>query len=303
MTKNQNPLVSVIIPIYNVAPYLRECLDSILSQTYSNLQIILVNDGSTDESENIAKEYLRDSRMELVSVLNGGLSRARNTGLEKAIGEYIYFIDSDDYIHHKFISELVEVVQKYRVEFVYSDRLVRFYEKPNEMCKPLESNVFWLNSKNIVLVGGMVWRCLFAKSLLERSGVRFLERKIHEDEAFLYMILPFTSRIAMCSGAPYYYRQRKGSIMELHKKIRSYDYIDIFKEIYIFYKENHFLIKFNPPYRFVLDCAIRYENEKEYQRRSRDMIESLGIKIPIRERVVGFLKFIKSRLRCYGLIK
>ena len=97
------PLISVIVPIYNVAPYVRECLDSVINQTYKNLQIILVNDGSTDESESIAREYLSDERIELVCTKNGGLSRARNTGLEKAIGEYIYFIDSDDYIDLRFI--------------------------------------------------------------------------------------------------------------------------------------------------------------------------------------------------------
>lgn len=120
------PLISVIVPIYNVAPYVRECLDSVINQTYKNLQIILVNDGSTDESESITREYLSDERIELVCTKNGGLSRARNIGLEKAIGEYIYFIDSDDYIDLRFLEEMVEIARKYKIELVCNDQIVYF---------------------------------------------------------------------------------------------------------------------------------------------------------------------------------
>ena len=101
--------VSVIVPIFNVAPYLKECLDSLIAQTYTNLQIILINDGSTDNSESIAESYLYDSRVELISVDNGGLSYARNIGLKSAKGDFIYFIDSDDLIDHEYIEELVSV--------------------------------------------------------------------------------------------------------------------------------------------------------------------------------------------------
>ena len=112
---SKKPLVSVIIPIYNVAPYLRECLDSVVNQTYQNLQIILINDGSTDESGSIAREYLNDVRVELFFVKNGGLSRARNLGMSEARGAYIYFIDSDDYIECNYIEEMVRVAQDVRL--------------------------------------------------------------------------------------------------------------------------------------------------------------------------------------------
>lgn len=272
----KNPLVSVIIPIYNVAPYLRECLDSILSQTYLNLQIILVNDGSTDESESIAKEYLRDNRVELVSVANGGLSYARNIGLGRARGEYIYFIDSDDYIDLGYIEELVSVAREFEVEFVCNDNIAPFAlgevkEKPKSPPKLLIPN-----SENIVL-GGAVWRCLFAKSLLERSGVRFLEGKIYEDEGFLYMILPFLSSFVRFSGLPYFYRQRENSIMSNHKKFRSYDLLDVFEAIYRFYQERGFLQKFKPPYYFLHSSARGYENEKEYLAKAKELANTLEI--------------------------
>lgn len=107
------PKVYVIIPIYNVAPYLRECLDSVVNQTYHNLRIILVNDGSTDNSEAIAKEYLSDERVALISKENGGLSSARNVGLQIAYKEgnsedYVVFLDSDDYMALGYVEKMVE---------------------------------------------------------------------------------------------------------------------------------------------------------------------------------------------------
>lgn len=110
---NKNPRVYVIVPIYNVEPYLRECLDSVVNQTYKNLSIILVNDGSTDNSEAIAKEYLSDERVILISKENGGLSSARNAGLKKAYLEgddedYILFLDSDDYLSLSYVESMVK---------------------------------------------------------------------------------------------------------------------------------------------------------------------------------------------------
>ena len=98
-------MVSIIIPVYNVEQYLRECVDSVLNQTYSDVEVILVDDESTDQSGNICDEYAEmDSRIKVIHKKNGGVSSARNTGIDKAVGEYLLFVDSDDAIH----SELVE---------------------------------------------------------------------------------------------------------------------------------------------------------------------------------------------------
>ena len=105
------PLISVVVPIFNVQDYLRECIDSILGQTYKNIEIILVDDGSNDDCPQICDEYkLKDERISVIHKENGGLSDARNKGLEFSTGEYICFIDSDDYIDCKFIEKLFKLV-------------------------------------------------------------------------------------------------------------------------------------------------------------------------------------------------
>lgn len=270
------PLLSVIIPIYNVAPYLRECLDSVISQTYKNLQIILINDGSSDESERIAQEYLSDERVELVSVENGGLSKARNIGLVQVKGEYIYFMDSDDYISQGFLEEMIQIAERFGAEFVCNDQIVRFGVSEIAYKERVEPKEIEVDSQSIIL-GGAVWRCLFAKSLLQRSGVRFLEGKIYEDEAFLYMNLPFVKKFVRYCGEPYFYRQRENSIMSHHKKFRSYDLLDIFEAIYLFFQEKGFLKTLNPPYYFLTKSAKGYENEQEYLQKARQLAKTLGI--------------------------
>lgn len=302
-TVEQN-LISVIVPIYNVAPYLEECLDSIINQTYKRLQVVLVDDGSTDESVVIAKNYLNDNRVQLISVENGGVSKARNIGLELARGEYIYFIDSDDCIASTYLEEMLFLMEQYNVDLVCNDHIVYFDNKYNCEYIPMDKHVQVLTpNKQNVITGGIVCRCLLRKTLLDFTKIKFIEGKRHEDEGFMYMIYPFLRRYVRYRGVPYYYRQRKGSFMYMHKSYRNYDYIDIFKLIYLFYKENKLLEKFNPPYRFVLDCAIRYDNEKEYRKRSKEAIKELGVTIPVCEKIRGFLKLIKSRLRYYGFIR
>lgn len=270
------PLLSIIIPIYNVAPYLRECLDSVISQTYKNLQIILINDGSSDESEKIAQEYLSDKRVELMSVENGGLSKARNIGLVQAKGEYIYFMDSDDYISQDFLEEMIQIAQRFGAEFVCNDQIVRFGVGEIAYKERVEPKEIEVDSQSIIL-GGAVWRCLFAKSLLQRSGVRFLEGKIYEDEAFLYMNLPFVKKFVKYCGEPYFYRQRENSIMSHHKKFRSYDLLDVFEAIYLFFQEKGFLKTLNPPYYFLTKSAKGYENEQEYLQKAKQLAKILGI--------------------------
>ena len=111
--------VSIIIPVYNVEKYLKKCLDSVINQTYKDIEIICVNDGSKDGSENILKEYAtKDSRIKIIEKKNGGLSSARNAGLDVASGEYCYFVDSDDWIELNTIEKLTDIILSNDVDVV-----------------------------------------------------------------------------------------------------------------------------------------------------------------------------------------
>ena len=122
-------LISIIIPVYNVRKYLEECLDSVINQTYKNIEIICVNDGSTDNSLELLYEYSKkDSRIKIIDKKNGGVSSARNLGIKNAIGEYIYFVDSDDWIELNLIEEFVNVIKTEEVDIVRCNH----YKNQNE---------------------------------------------------------------------------------------------------------------------------------------------------------------------------
>jgi glycosyltransferase involved in cell wall biosynthesis len=122
---NQNPLISVIVPIYNTEKYLRECLDSLINQTYKNLQIILINDGSKDKSGKICEEYAgKDSRIIYKRVENGGVSSARNKGLALATGDYYHFPDSDDYLELDTYEYLLGLINIHKCDSVVFEHFV-----------------------------------------------------------------------------------------------------------------------------------------------------------------------------------
>ena len=123
-------LVSVIVPVYNVLPYLRESLDSVINQTYKDLEIIIVDDGSTDGSDAVCEEYAKDSRVKVIHQKNHGLSAARNVGLDIARGDYIAFLDSDDVYLPDMIQTMVEGIQKSQADVVVCG-FIRVYSKKN----------------------------------------------------------------------------------------------------------------------------------------------------------------------------
>lgn len=211
------PKISVIIPVYNVADYLRECIDSVISQTYTNIEIILIDDGSTDDSGKICDEYeQKDNRIKVMHKPNGGVSSARNAGLGAADGELITFIDSDDWID----TDTIELLQKNLTEhsadisccnisLVYKDKKVpKNFE---------ESGILTLNSEqaissmlqNTYVAAGAVPK-LFRKQAI--IGIKFPEEyKCGEDMLFMFEAL-LNSKIIICDTKPKYYaRQRKSS--------------------------------------------------------------------------------------------
>lgn len=224
--------ISIIVPVYNVENYLSRCIDSIVNQTYKELEIILVNDGSTDRCPQICEEYAAlDQRIQVVHKSNGGLSDARNVGIDMSSGRYLMFVDSDDYIDICMVQKLYEAVAEHDADlgicnFKYvGDEPDSHYDNRN---LPIRNEVIGgsevLNQR---LFQKKSWYWVVAVCKLYRrelfDQVRFPVGKLHEDEFILHRILLQCSKIACIATPMYSYYQRKGSIMDRKKDVKKLD--------------------------------------------------------------------------------
>lgn len=219
-------LISIILPIYNVEKYLEKCIQSVIAQTYSNIEIILVNDGSKDNSLEICNQYAeRDNRIVVLDKKNGGLSDARNAGAKIAKGEYFVFIDSDDYIHHQMIELLYKgIVEKNAelaicdLQYVYEGKQVERENEKIDISKEIE-NITCFDRKKAIenilsenfIVYTVAWNKIYHRKLFNQIEYPF--GKIHEDEFTTYRLLYCAERIAYIHQPLYYYVQRQNSIM------------------------------------------------------------------------------------------
>ena len=221
----QIPEISVIVPIYNTAPYLQICLQAIAMQTYSSFEVILVDDGSTDNSSEICKKYVEaDSRFHYFFKKNEGQATARNLGLKHARGNFISFIDSDDFVHQDYLKIMVETIKQENADIVVSefflwkspyllDPICFNTKKPytsTEDQKTFRYGIFSLlnNSKSPTIFGGHVANKLFRSHVLQ--GVYFKNWKV-EDEIFLFEVTRNISKVVYIWEKMYFYRQRQFS--------------------------------------------------------------------------------------------
>lgn len=211
------PLLSVIVPVYNTSPWLRRCLDSICAQTYRNLEILCVNDGSTDNSAEILAEYAaKDGRIKVFTQKNAGLSAARNTALEHATGDWIAGVDSDDYLEPEVYERVVACVADEVDMVCFGVNTVTengaelphwdYFDLPE--AGPCEMNPELAGRLNVCF-----WSKLWRRSLLESHNLRFPDGLVHEDNAMYCCALPWIRKVAFCSYAGYNYAQRADSIM------------------------------------------------------------------------------------------
>lgn len=209
--------ISIIVPVYNTAPWLRRCLDSICAQTYWNLEILCVNDGSTDNSAEILEEYAAwDSRIKVFTQENAGLSAARNTALDYASGEWISAVDSDDFLPLDAMANALACASE-EVDMVFSH--IREVREDGSMLPvndyfdlPADGE-YTLTPKLAGELYVCFWGKLMRRSVIEKIGLRFPVGLLHEDDAFYYRFIPHVRRIATCHKDGYFYVQRSGSIM------------------------------------------------------------------------------------------
>lgn len=210
--------ITVIIPIYNVESYLRKCIDSVINQTMQEIEIILVDDGSTDSSPQICDEYaLKDDRIKVIHKINGGLSDARNVGIDIARGIYLTFVDSDDWIDKNFCKYLYTLAKEKNADIVQCN-FTKVYEEDIHIELELDvKEVMYSGVEALNLLYGeeetrTVIACgkIYKKKLFEQ--IRFPKGKIHEDEFTTYKLIHKANKVIDTNLQLYYYLQRQGSI-------------------------------------------------------------------------------------------
>lgn len=238
MSQKQS-LISVIIPIYNVEKFLDHCIQSILNQTYQNLEIILVDDGSPDGCGAICDSYAKkDDRIKVIHKENGGLSSARNAGIDICHGDFIYCLDSDDYIDSTMLERLYQSITKANAQlafcniqyidtdgkFLTSKDSYREYDLPDAVWTPED---FWYYYEHIGKIPCVVtWNKLFKRELF--FTFRYPIGKIHEDEFALHYLIADCKKICCISDRLYFYRQHSTSIMSNRYAIKQLDVVEAF---------------------------------------------------------------------------
>lgn len=225
------PLISVIVPIYNVEQYLCRCVECLTAQTYKNLEIILVDDGSPDNCPQFCEAYAKkDSRIKVIHKKNGGLSDARNAGMTIATGEYISFIDSDDYVSNDFIETLYNTLLSENSDIVECS-VVKFYEDGHFDEYKDDLNITSYNTEESLskLIAENpfkqhVWNKLYKTDLV--SGVPYAVGKLNEDEFWTYQIFGQAKKVTRFNKTMYYYFQRQSSIMGNTYNLRRLDALE-----------------------------------------------------------------------------
>ncbi len=226
------PKISIIVPIYNVEKYLRKCIDSILAQTFNDFELILVDDGSPDNCGKICDEYAqKDSRIVVVHKENGGVSTARNAGLTAAKGDYIGWVDGDDFIHPEMYEILFEVMSKESADIVQCSKSDFKEDDPVNLNAKLEYNITHISHKEIYsaatevnpIYNFNVWSKLFRRELFD--GLQFPEGYIFED-GYLYLDLASRAESIVLIDCPlYFYLVRSGSITHNGMRAENFGYL------------------------------------------------------------------------------
>lgn len=287
------PKISIIVPIYNVEKYLPECLISIQKQTYSNLEIILVNDGSSDNSASICKKVLeQDERFIYIEKENGGLSSARNYGIEKSTGDYLVFIDSDDYICEDMISVMLSYMVKYEADICCCNW--DFVNENSELLKKNRINIknvkiFDGNSGKKVLLSEKYFKCYAWNKMYKKvlfDDIRYPNGKLYEDIVAAFKLFDKSKNIVFCNDVLYHYRIRQDSITQKKFHVKKYDLLEALEVVDKNYSESSKEIKAGIAlyYLYFIDDMINsnYWDDMVY-RQYCDILHKIGDYITYRD--------------------
>ena len=248
------PAVSIIVPVYNVEAYLDKCLESVVNQSFDNYEVIIINDGSTDKSEEIAQQYtLKYDHVILINQENKGLGGARNTGLKIAQGEYILFVDSDDYIHRDTLMLAYNEAMKKQADIV-----VFGYTIIDELGNIIKTEKGFENAKStlkenreLLMCPPVAWNKLIKKDLFVNSGVQFPDRAWYEDLRTILKLYLHAQSFGFVDKSLYFYLKRKGSITNALKTDRLIEIVDAVEDLLNYYKEQNAYEQYKDELEFI----------------------------------------------------
>lgn len=241
------PKVSLIIPVYNVEDYIEKCLNSVVNQTLKDMEVIIVNDGSKDSSKQKIEKYLKKyPGIKYLEKENGGLSDARNYGMQYATGEYIAFLDSDDYVEETMYEEMYNVAQKEAADMVECNFIWEYPDKKREDIGAV------YNSKREMIEKARVvaWNKLIKRELLEKTGVKFPIGLRYEDVEFFYKLVPYLEKVSFVKKCFVHYIQRGNSIANT-QNIRTKEIFTVLQNVISYYRENGFYDEYKDELEFI----------------------------------------------------
>ena len=244
-------LISVVIPCYNVEKYAEKCLTSVLSQTYVNLEVIAVDDGSSDGTADILTRYTSDKRVRLIRQPNSGVSDARNAGIAAATGKLLTFVDSDDYLEPQMYERLYAAMTGSGADMavcnynlIYDDRTEECYSKIRNETAEVYDDVYGYFCKYCACPkpNNYIWTRLYITDIVKKSGVRFENFRLGDDTLFNFKLLPHIRRAAFTEGGFYNYYQRSNSnVYTVANKVNlAASYADTFDALADYYLSNGF---------------------------------------------------------------
>ena len=306
------PKVSIVVPAYNVEKYIEKCLESLVNQTLQDIEIIVVNDGSKDNTKQKILEF-RDKYPNKVKYLekeNGGLSSARNFGIPHATGEYIAFLDSDDYVEKNMYGEMYNEAKKDNFDMVECDFIWEYPNKSKEDHGVLANNKKELIVKNRVVA----WNKLIKREILEKSKLEFPFGLRYEDVEFFYKLVPFLNKVSIVNKCFIHYVQRQNSIVNTQNS-RTKEIFQVLDNVIDYYKKNGLYEEYKSELEYIytrfLLCSslkrmIKIKDKKERKDAILETWKNLNEKFPNWENNI-ILKENKSLknlyIKCWGILK
>ena len=278
------PKVSIVIPVYNVEEYLRDCLDSIINQTLKDIEIICINDGSTDNSLQILEEYAqKDNRIILLEQENQGQGIARNNGIAIAKGKYIGFVDSDDFISKDYFKALYETIILEDSDIVFTDNIIEFEnknqikEQKNKKRSKTASIIVTPQVVDKYMHNCVIWTKLYKTSMLKENNIYFVSKLKYEDLLYYYAVMIYSKRISFCNEGVYYYRKNPAGTTRKAKTEDNLDMLKIFEEIYKLFDKNNLLNTYELPYSWLIYRKTQNPNYKRYREEILKLIDKLNL--------------------------